>query len=763
MKKKISAAMILLAMVNLFAICATTISFAGDMQNVVPVAPQNVAAVNTAKGVSVTWEQVKDTAGYKIYRCTDGGEYEEIGNVRGFESDSFTDATAKSGNTYIYTVKAYNAYNEGELSEESTVLYLKQPTLSKVSAVYGGIELKWSKSAGAEGYTVYRKSGKTDKVIAEIDGDGTITFKDTNVKDGKKYTYTVIAHSGIYRSSFAYKTSKVYVTAPKLSKAKIGNGSVTLTWEKTKTADKYRIYRKTNDSSWENLKTVKKDVTSFKDTNVKNGVKYTYTVRSIDGGNSSGYNKDGLTAKYVSTPENIAVKNSNNQLNVTWSKVSKVSKYRVYRKDTKNTSWEKIAETTSTKYKDSSVKNGTEYTYTVRAVGENGGVSSYLKGTKSTALNAPATVKLSCTTDGVKVSWTKMNSGTGYRVYRKLQGDTEWKLVAKIKSKSTASYTDTAVKSGKTYSYTVRQVKGNILGSYDKEGVTVKYVAAPKVTAKHSPKGIVLTWNKSVTGTGYEIQRKAQGESSWKTIKTINKLSTRTYTDSKPVYGKKNNYRILVKGTNLVSSAVFLYGIDPNKKMVALTYDDGPYTPVTNQILDVLEENNARATFFVVGSRVSTYKDCIKREAELGCEIANHTYNHTILTSVSASTIKSEISKTNNAVKKITGQSPALVRAPGGSVNSTVKKYVEFPLINWSVDTLDWKNRNSSSVVSSIKNNVRDGSIVLMHDLYGSTGDATEEIVPWLIKKGYQLVTVSEMMAVKGIEVKEGELYTKAY
>jgi len=197
--------------------------------------------------------------------------------------------------------------------------------------------------------------------------------------------------------------------------------------------------------------------------------------------------------------------------------------------------------------------------------------------------------------------------------------------------------------------------------------------------------------------------------------------------------------------------------------MVALTYDDGPYTPVTNQILDVLEEYNGRATFFVVGSRVPTYKDCIKREASLGCEIGNHTYNHTILTSVNASTIKSEIADTNAAVKNITGQAPKIVRTPGGAVNSTVKANVKYPMFNWSVDTLDWKYRNSSSVVSSIKNNVRDGSIVLMHDLYGSTGTATEQIVPWLVKNGYQLVTVSELMAVKGIDVQKGQLYTRAY
>ena len=764
MKKSFSAVLILLAIINVFAICSTTVSFAGDIEDVIPSAPENFVAVSSATGVNISWSPVENTAGYKIYRSEIDGEYEELVDIRGYAENTFTDTTAKSGVEYKYAIKAYNAFNDGELSEESSVIYLKQPTLTNAGSVYGGIELIWEKSEGADGYTVYRKNGDKDEVIAEFEGDETCNFLDENVKNNKKYQYTVIAHKGIYRSSFAYKTSKVYITAPTLKKAGVYNGYVKVYWEKTKAADKYRVYRKTADTDWEYIDTVGKKYSSFKDETVENGVKYIYTVRAKDGKYTSGYDKAGVTAKYVSTPQKVALKNYySDSIRVKWNKVSDVKKYLVYRKDTKNKKWVKLDEVTSTQFRDYDTVNGRTYTYAVKAIGENGGKSAYLKDKKIIALKAPDEVKLNSVSNGVKISWTKMTSGTGYRVYKKLKGESDWDLVAKIKSNSTTSYTDTKVKNGKTYVYTVRQVKGSTLGSYSSKGYSVKYVVPPKVSAEHSPKGIVLNWDKAVTGSGYQVQRKAEGEKKWKTISTITSLSKRTYTDSKPVYGKKNNYRIVVTDTNLISNTFSLYGIDPKKKMVALTYDDGPYTPVTNQILDVLEEYNGRATFFVVGSRVSTYKDCIKREYKLGCEIGNHTYNHTILTSVGASTIKSEISKTNDAVKKITGQAPTIVRTPGGSVNSTVKANVDYPMFNWSVDTLDWKNRNSSSVVSSVKGNVRDGSIILMHDLYGSTGNATEEIVPWLVKNGYQLVTVSELMAVKGVETKDGQLYTKAY
>ena len=158
MKKSISLALIILAVINVVAIGLTTVSFAGDIKDVIPSAPENFVAVNSATGVNISWLPVDDTAGYKLYRGTIDGEYQEIADIRGFAENSFTDTTAQSGVEYKYQIKAYNAFNEGELSEESTVAYLAQPTLTKAGSVYGGIELIWDKSEGAEGYTIYRKN-----------------------------------------------------------------------------------------------------------------------------------------------------------------------------------------------------------------------------------------------------------------------------------------------------------------------------------------------------------------------------------------------------------------------------------------------------------------------------------------------------------------------------------------------------------------------------------------------------------------------------
>lgn len=189
--------------------------------------------------------------------------------------------------------------------------------------------------------------------------------------------------------------------------------------------------------------------------------------------------------------------------------------------------------------------------------------------------------------------------------------------------------------------------------------------------------------------------------------------------------------------------------IDLNKAMVALTYDDGPsiYTP---SILNTLQQYGGTATFFVVGERVSGYSSTIRRAFDLGCEIGNHTYSHTVLTGVGVPTIQSQITSTNNAVYNVTGVSPKVMRPPGGGNNATVKGAVGMPVILWSIDTLDWKTRNSSSTQTAVLNNIKDGDIVLMHDLYSATAEASQTIIPTLVNRGYQLVTVSELADCRG-------------
>lgn len=201
--------------------------------------------------------------------------------------------------------------------------------------------------------------------------------------------------------------------------------------------------------------------------------------------------------------------------------------------------------------------------------------------------------------------------------------------------------------------------------------------------------------------------------------------------------------------------------LDPDKPMVALTFDDGPYAPVTDRLLEILQEYDARATFFTVGNRISSYEASIKKAYQQGNQIASHTYSHAYLTSLSKSQIKEELSLSNKAIKKVIGCGFDALRPPGGKVSDSVSAAVNVPMIYWSIDTEDWKSRNAQKILERCEA-IQDGDIVLMHDLYSTTADAVSKLVPRLVKQGYQLVTINELFYYKGINAKGGVVYYSA-
>ena len=134
----------------------------------------------------------------------------------------------------------------------------------------------------------------------------------------------------------------------------------------------------------------------------------------------------------------------------------------------------------------------------------------------------------------------------------------------------------------------------------------------------------------------------------------------------------------------------------------------------------------------------------------MGCEIGKHTFSHQTLTRVGVSAIQGQISGTNTAVQSVIGVSPVVMRPPGGAYNETVRGAAGMPLILWSIDTLDWKTRNAASTQAAVLNHVTDGDIILMHDLYRQTADASRVIIPELARRGYQLVTISELADCRG-------------
>lgn len=190
--------------------------------------------------------------------------------------------------------------------------------------------------------------------------------------------------------------------------------------------------------------------------------------------------------------------------------------------------------------------------------------------------------------------------------------------------------------------------------------------------------------------------------------------------------------------------------LDPSRPMVALTFDDGPYAPVGNRIMDCMEKYNGRGTFFVVGNRVNSFQEELRRMQAAGHEIANHSYSHKYLQKLGAEQIRNEVEGCNQAVAAVTGVSPALMRLPGGSYNAAVLANIHQPIILWNIDTRDWATKNAAQTAAAVIGKVKDGDIVLMHELYSSTAQAVEQIAPALTGQGFQLVTVSELIQFRG-------------
>lgn len=194
------------------------------------------------------------------------------------------------------------------------------------------------------------------------------------------------------------------------------------------------------------------------------------------------------------------------------------------------------------------------------------------------------------------------------------------------------------------------------------------------------------------------------------------------------------------------------------KKLLAFTFDDGPSDGPTNKLLDHLDEYNARVTFFVLGSRVNTYRDTLKRAYEMGNTIGSHTYSHLNLYKLNDYDIMKEINSTNEEIKEIIGVQPEYLRAPYGNTNAHIKELSNMYTILWNIDTEDWKYKDAQKIKDNILNHAHDGAIILLHDIYNTSVEgallAMEEL-----KDEYAFVTIDEMIELKNIQLDKNKSY----
>lgn len=200
------------------------------------------------------------------------------------------------------------------------------------------------------------------------------------------------------------------------------------------------------------------------------------------------------------------------------------------------------------------------------------------------------------------------------------------------------------------------------------------------------------------------------------------------------------------------------YDETKQRPMIALTFDDGP-GEYTEELLNCLVENNAKATFFMLGQNVEAYPEIAKKVSDAGMELGNHSYSHPDLVTIGAEAAAQQVSNTDAALKAATGFEATVMRPPGGSFNDSVKAAIDHPLIIWSIDTRDWATKSEDQTYQVVMDNAQDGSVVLMHDIHEWSVKAAIRMIPDLIAKGFKLVTVSELAEAKGKNLQSGNAY----
>lgn len=260
----------------------------------------------------------------------------------------------------------------------------------------------------------------------------------------------------------------------------------------------------------------------------------------------------------------------------------------------------------------------------------------------------------------------------------------------------------------------------------------------------------IFGWQQDENGRWY---RNADGtfyENGWKEI------------DGVKYYFDENGYVVTgwleLDGEDYYFDEEGKYDSTKVRPMVALTYDDGP-GQYTEKLLECLKENNAKATFYMLGQNAEQFPEIVKQLKDAGMELGNHTYDHQILTTLSEDQISDEIRNADAAIEKGAGVPADSLRPPGGSLDETVQELAGMPIIKWSLDTKDWKTKSEDKTYQKVIDNVQDGSVVLMHDIHEWSVNASLRLIPELVEKGYKLVTVQELAEAKGIKLEDGEVY----
>ena len=546
----------------------------GKSINVETDAPKLLSATSADYDtINVKWQEVKGATGYKVYRKKAGEkDFTALGFVKG---TTYKDDSAQVGQEYYYTVRAY----VGETSKLGSfdkngikgVALPKKPTLKTAESVdFNAIKVTWKKVDGASGYYVYRKADgeKYFKQIAEVNGNKTFTSTDLSATTGVKYQYTVRAYRNRNGKPYAGLYDSKGVTATACTKAptiKSGVSTVSdklkLTWIKVNGATGYNVYRKLeNDKNYKLIKTINGNGNvEFTDSGLKCGVKYYYRVngfRTVDSKNYEGLgSKDYLG---LTTPAQPALKSAKslgyNTISIEWTKVEGATGYDIYRKTTGTYSKIGTVDKQSTvTFKDEKAVTGVRYQYTVRAFYNKNGIKkvstyeNYIHGTAYPS-NPNLTSVTSVEYNAIELKWDKVDGANGYKIYRKLPSDKNYKELITL-YEQTDKYTDQTVTCGTTYQYIIKSFRyenGKTYTSGNNSAVSCKAVP-PVVKVKVASTGynsLNVSWEKVNGATGYRIYFKKDNAKNWTTLATFENGSLTSCEHRKLTTGVNYTYTV---------------------------------------------------------------------------------------------------------------------------------------------------------------------------------------------------------------------------
>ena len=280
----------------------------------------------------------------------------------------------------------------------------------------------------------------------------------------------------------------------------------------------------------------------------------------------------------------------------------------------------------------------------------------------------------------------------------------------------------------------------------------------------------LLSFSRGKTGSAAGIAGSAAGKTGSAAGKTGSAAGITGSTAGKTGSAEKSRAGALIKSLICIAVALALIAAGApkanavNVKIAAFTFDDGPHTTYTPRLLDGLRERNVRATFFVIGQNIANKRHLITRMYDEGHQIANHTWTHSALTSLSDAQIRNEIARTADLLTEITGLTDFLVRPPLGAVSSRVAAAAGVPLIMWNVDPTGGVHPTAQATMTSrLISSVRDGAIIILHDTSAANVNSALDAIDTLKARGFEFVTLNELFRLKGVTPGNGNIYYSAY